>query len=515
MPPAPAGAAAYLPHMTSRAGPGPILVTGATGYVGGRLAPLLLEHGRDVRCLARRRRPAEARLPAAAEVVEGDLLEPATLPAALEGVDAAYYLVHSMGTSGDFEEMDRRAARNFAEAAREAGVRRIVYLGGLGHDDDLSRHLGSRQEVGRILRTSGVPTVELRASIVIGSGSLSFEMIRALVERLPVMITPRWVRTRAQPIAVEDVLAYLVEALEVEVEGSRVFEIGGADVASYGEIMQEYARQRGLRRLMLPVPVLSPRLSSLWLGLVTPLYARVGRKLVTSLVHPTVVRDPSAREAFDVEPRGLVEAIRRAREREDADFAATRWSDALSSAGDPPGWGGARFGSRLVDARAVEVPCPPEDAFAPIRRIGGRTGWYFADALWRLRGFLDLLAGGVGTRRGRRHPEEIAPGDTVDFWRVEEVDPPRLLRLRAEMRLPGRAWLQFEVEEADGSTGPASRSRIVQTALFDPVGLAGLAYWYVLWPFHTLVFGGMLRRLARAAAEEAGGPPAREPEEPT
>lgn len=475
-----------------------VLLTGATGYVGGRLLPLLVAGGHRVRCLARRPRHLRDRTPEGAEVVEGDVLERDTLSPAMEGVEAAYYLIHSMGSTGDFEERDRRGAENFARAAEEAGVRRIIYLGGLGEGEELSRHLRSRQEVGRILRGSAVPTLELRASIVIGSGSLSYEMIRSLVERLPVMVTPRWVRTRAQPIGVEDLLAYLVQSLEVPLASGRIFEIGGARVASYEEIMREYARQRGLRRLMIPVPFLTPRLSSLWLGLVTPLYARVGKKLVTSLVHETVVRDEAAREVFDVEPMGPDEAILRAREKEDARMADTRWSDALSSAGETASWGGVRFGSRLVDVRSARVACAPAAAFRPIQRIGGDTGWYHADWLWGLRGFLDRLAGGVGLRRGRRHAEELVAGDTVDFWRVEEVRPPRLLRLQVEMKLPGRAWLQFEVEPADGDR---EGSRIVQTAIFDPVGLAGLLYWYALYPLHALVFRGMLRGIARKAPE--------------
>jgi uncharacterized protein YbjT (DUF2867 family) len=477
-----------------------VLLTGATGYVGGRLLPLLEASGYRVRCLARNPRHLRDRTGADTEVVEGDVLEYGTLPPAMEGIDVAYYLIHSMGSSGDFEEQDRVAAENFARAAREAGVNRIVYLGGLGHEDDLSRHLRSRQEVGRIFRNSGVPTLEFRASIIIGSGSLSFEMIRSLVERLPVMITPRWVRTPAQPIGVEDVLAYLHQAVEIDLEGSHVLEIGGDDVASYGEIMQEYARQRGLRRWMIPVPVLTPHLSSLWLGLVTPLYSRVGKKLVTSLVHETVVQDDTARRVFDVEPLGLEAAIRRAREREDARIADTRWSDALSSGGEPWRWGGVRFGSRIVDTRRRTVRCSPGDAFRPIRRVGGDVGWYYADWLWHLRGFLDRLAGGVGVRRGRRHPTELSPGDAVDFWRVEEVDPPRLLRLRAEMKVPGRAWLQFEVEDVPGGD---DRARICQTAIFDPVGLAGLGYWYALYPLHSLVFRGMLSGIARSAEEHA------------
>jgi uncharacterized protein YbjT (DUF2867 family) len=395
-----------------------------------------------------------------------------------------------MGVGSGFEEADRRAAATFGRAARVARVERIIYLGGLGSGTALSPHLASRQEVGSILAASGVPTLEFRASIVIGSGSLSFEMIRALVERLPILITPRWVRTRAQPIAIEDVIAYLLAGLDLDIADSRVFEIGGADVVSYEGLMREYARQRGLRRWIVPVPVLSPTLSSLWLGLVTPLYARVGRKLIDSLRHTTIVTDDAARRTFAVEPRGFREAIARALANEDRELAETRWSDALSSGGAPRSWAGVRFGSRLVDSRTARVPLPPTVAFEPIERLGGATGWYAADRLWRLRGFLDLLVGGVGLRRGRRDPRRLAVGDAVDFWRVEAVEPGRLLRLAAEMRLPGRAWLVFEV------TPDGEGSIIRQTAVFDPAGLAGLAYWYALAPLHHVVFAGMLRGIA-------------------
>jgi uncharacterized protein YbjT (DUF2867 family) len=476
-----------------------VLLTGATGYVGGRLLTALVADGHRVRCLARRPEALRHHAGPRVEVVAGDVHDPPALDRALAGCEVAYYLVHSMGAGAGFEAADRRAAETFGRAARAAGVQRIIYLGGLGTGSALSPHLASRQEVGRILAAGGVPTVELRASIVIGSGSLSFEMIRALVERLPVMITPRWVRTRAQPIAVEDVIAYLLAGLDLDTAGSRVFEIGGADVVSYEELMREYARQRGLRRLIVPVPVLSPTLSSLWLGLVTPLYARVGRKLIDSLRNATVVTDDGARRAFPVEPRGFREAIARALANEDREFAETRWSDALSAGGLPRSWGGARFGSRLVDSRAIRVDAPPAVAFEPIARLGGATGWYAADALWRLRGFLDLLAGGVGLRRGRRDPRHLVPGDPVDFWRVEAVEPGRRLRLAAEMRLPGRAWLVFEVEP-DGAG-----SVIRQTALFDPVGLAGLGYWYGLYPLHRLVFRRMLRGIARRVQVQGGG----------
>ena len=477
---------------------GLILLTGATGYVGGRLLPLLEAQGHPVRCLARRPDALRARVGAATEVVAGDALDPASLEPAMRGVSAAYYLVHSMGSDGSFEEADRRAAQNFGQAARAAGVGRIIYLGGLGREEDaLSPHLRSRHEVGHILRETGVPVLEFRASIVIGSASLSFEMIRSLVERLPVMITPKWVKVPAQPIAIDDLLAYLLEGLQLPPEACRVYEIGGADQVSYADLMQVYARERGLRRRMLPVPVLSPYLSSLWLGLVTPLYARIGRKLIESIVHATVVRDPAALTTFSVQPMGVSEAVRRALANEERDFAATRWSDALSSSGDQRSWGGVRFGSRLVDSRTVRVDVPPAAAFAPIAGIGGATGWYAWNGLWRLRGFLDLLVGGVGLRRGRRSPTDLRVGDTLDFWRVEVLEPGRRLRLQAEMKVPGRAWLEFEV------IGDETASTIRQTAIFDPVGLAGRAYWYVLYPVHQVVFHDMLRGIARAAAPRA------------
>lgn len=474
-----------------------ILVTGATGYVGGRLLPLLEARGYRVRCLARRPETLRGRVAPGTEIAAGDVLERRSLDAALEGVDAAYYLVHSMGADA-FEEADRAAAGTFGAAARDAGVGRIIYLGGLGDDREaLSTHLRSRQEVGRILRESGVPTIEFRASIVIGSGSLSFEMIRSLVERLPVMITPRWVRVMAQPIAIDDLLEYLLAALDVPLPQSRIYEIGGADQVCYADIMRAYARQTGLRVRMLSVPVLTPWLSSLWLGLVTPLYARVGRKLVESIIHPTIVRSPAAAQTFGIRPVGVDEAIRRALANEEQAFARTRWSDAVSAAGAPRSWGGVRFGTRFVDSRALRVPVPPDSAFSAIEAIGGQTGWYAWNWLWRLRARLDLLAGGVGMRRGRPHPTRLRVGDAVDFWRVETLEPDRHLRLAAEMRLPGRAWLEFEVLD-EGSS-----ATIRQTAIFDPAGWLGRAYWYALYPLHQLVFQDMLRGIARAAVAGA------------
>lgn len=449
--------------------------------------------------MARRPEYLRSRVGEGTEVVAGDVLRAETLPDALRGVDTAYYLIHSMAAARDYASNDRCGAESFARAAREAGVRQIIYLGGLGEGATLSRHLASRQEVGRVLRESGVPTLEFRASIVVGSGSLSFELVRALVEKLPAMVTPSWVDTPTQPIGIEDLVAYLVAALDRPLSGSVIYEIGGPDRVSYRDLMREYGRLRGLHRVMVPVPVLTPRLSSLWLALVSPVYSRVGRELIDGVRNPTVVRDESALRDFAVRPQGVREVLARALVNEDLGFAATRWSDALSSQRAARSWGGVRFGSRRVDSRTAWVGCAPEQAFQPVARIGGNAGWYYGDRLWRLRGLLDLAVGGPGLRRGRRDAESVAPGDTVDFWRVEAIEPGRLLRLAAEMRLPGRAWLQFEVTPDNGG------SLIRQTALFDPVGLGGLTYWYGLWGIHQMVFAGMLRNIARAA-EDACGP---------
>ena len=470
-----------------------ILLTGATGYVGGRLLRILEDRGHAVRCLTRRPDALQSRVAETTEVVQGDVLDAEQLRGTMEGIDTAYYMIHSMGSEEGFEEQDRVAARNFGEEARRAGVKRIIYLGGLGDENvELSPHLKSRQEVGGLLRASGRKVIEFRASIVIGSGSLSFEMVRTLVERLPVMITPRWVEVISQPIGITDLLEYLYAALHLETTEHCTFEIGGTDQVSYGNLMLEYARQRSLRRFMIRVPVLTPRLSSYWLGLVTPLYARVGRKLIDSIRFPTVVQDKTALKVFpEIQPQSVSEAIAAALRNEERKFAQTKWSDALSSAGEPRDWGGVRFGNRLVDSRVIHVKVSPEKAFAPIQRIGGHTGWYYGDWLWKLRGFLDLLVGGVGVRRGRRDAEEVSVGDTIDFWRVEAYEPNRHLRLFAEMKLPGRAWLEFEVREKnDGST-------IRQTAIYDPVGFLGLAYWYGIYPLHQFVFAGMLRGIVK------------------
>jgi len=482
-----------------------ILLTGGTGYIGGRLIRPLEETGRPLRVLARdpeRLRPTRApasfvpRVAASTEVVGGDLLDPASLVDAFASVDTAYYLVHSMaGGTGDFYERELASARSFAEAARNAGTRRIIYLGGLGKaEEGLSSHLASRQDVGRLLCESGAETIEFRASVILGSGSISFEMIRGLVDRLPVMITPRWVENLTQPIAVEDVLGYLIAALDVGLsDRCAIYEIGGTDRVSYGGMMQAYARSQGLRRAVVRVPLLTPRLSAAWLALVTPLYYRVGRHLLEGVRNETVVTsDAAARDFPKVKPMGVEAAIKRALANEDRAFAETRWSDAHSSSPAPHGHGPQKAGRRYLEQRTLELDCPPAQAFSAILCIGGEKGWYAWTWLWSLRGLLDQASGGVGLRRGRRDPACVIPGDTIDFWRVQELEPDRLLLLAAEMRGPGRGWLQFEcIPLPDGGT------RVVQTAMWDPIGLYGHLYWFSLWPAHKLIFGSMIRGIAR------------------
>ncbi len=467
-----------------------ILLTGATGYIGGLLLSRLEERGHRVRCLARRPERLQSRVRPGTEVVKGDCLDEDSLGKAMVGIDVAFYLVHSMAGTGAFEDVDREAARRFGAAASAAGVRRIVYLGGLGDGhDELSPHLRSRRETGDALRASGVPVVELRCSIVIGAGSLSFEMVRSLVERLPVMICPKWVSVKAQPIAVADVLAYLVAAAEDHDTAGLVCEVGGPDVVSYGEIMHEYARQRGLERRLIPVPFLTPRLSSLWLRLVTPLYARVGRWLIEGMRNRTVVADPEPARRYKVEPRGLKQAVSEAiRQRADriesllAESAGPNRNEALKA---------LQLSGCLLDSREMAIQASPSAAFLPVRTIGGENGWYYGDLLWRLRGWLDSAVGGVGMRKGRRDPATCTVGDAVDFWRVVAFEADRRLTLGAEMKVPGRAWLQFDVvAEGDGE-----RARVRQTALFDPRGLLGLVYWASMLPAHGVIFRGMLRQV--------------------
>jgi len=498
-----------------------ILLTGATGYVGGCLLGELLRRGHTVRCLARNpakmaaiierlRRGEEGAvdpLPGRVEVEVGDASSAEALERACTGIDVAYWLVHSMDRGIDFERADRLAAERFAAAARAAGVKRVVYLGGLGADDDrLSAHLRSRHEVGTLLRGTGLDVVELRASIVIGAGSFSFDLVRTLVERLPVMICPAWLATPTQPIAIDDVVAYLAAAIDLPPGPPRTYEIGGPDRVSYGGIMREYARQRGLRRLLIPVPVLTPRLSSLWLALVAPRYSKMGRKLIDGLKNPTVVTDGAALRDFAIRPRSLAAAVHAAKVEEDASFEGRRWADIADAEELPRRYGGRFCGPRLVDHRHATINATPERAFAAIERIGGAHGWYGHDWLWQLRGWMDRAIGGPGMSHGRRDPDRLVAGDDLDCWAVEVCDPPHRLRLDARMKLPGRGWLEFEVIANDPLPRGERGVTIHQTAVFDPHGLGGLAYWYAVWPLHEIVFKGMLAGICRhASAAPKGG----------
>jgi uncharacterized protein YbjT (DUF2867 family) len=471
-----------------------IAVTGATGYVGGRLVPLLIEAGHEVVCLARDPDKLSARpWVSSVDVRRCDVLDLSSVEDALVDIDVAYYLIHSMDGRGDFADADRIGAENFARGAEAAGLQRIVYLGGLAHGDDLSRHLASRQEVGRVLASGATPVTELRAGIVIGSGSVSFEMLRYLTEVLPVMVTPRWVDTLTQPIAIRDVLAFLLAVLD-DGPGDHVYEIGGPDVVSYREMMQRYARVANLRRrVVLSVPLLTPRLSSLWIGLVTPLPIGVARPLVDSLRNEVTVRDRSA-DHFGIEPMSLDGAIERALDQSNVLDVPSRWSDASTGPARAlswdPDWSG---GTLFSDRQDVVTSAPAAAIYWAFARIGGQVGYYTQDWAWHLRGLLDVLVGGVGLRRGRRHPEEVRLGETIDFWRVSSVIPDRMLQLSAEMRLPGEAWLEWSIEPS------GDLCTLHQTAYFRPRGLAGRLYWYAMLPFHHLIFRRMAEEIVRAA----------------
>lgn len=477
-----------------------VLVTGATGYIGGRLVPRLLESGHHVRCLTRDpKKLDDVAWRDRVEVVAGDILDPDSLLGAFDSVDVAFYLVHSMdGSAEDFGDRDRRAASNFSAAADAAEVRRIVYLGGLG-EGDLSPHLESRQEVGRILASGSTPVSELRAAVIIGSGSVSFEMLRYLTEVLPVMVTPSWVRTLCQPIAIRDVLELLIAAAQ-EQGPSVIREIGGPDRVSYEEMMRIYAQVAGLpRRWIIRVPALTPRLSSHWIGLVTPLPTGVAKPLVDSLRVEVTVEDNSYAQRTAGPLIGYRDAVRRALQRSQDLEVPTRWSGAASSPALPypndPEWSG---GTIEIDEQIVDSTARPESLFAAVSRIGGDNGYYTMDWAWGLRGLLDTLVGGVGLRRGRRHPQVLRKGESLDFWRVVDVQPGHSLQLFAEMRLPGQAWLAFE-------TAPrGSGSRLIQTALFRPRGLLGRVYWWAMIPFHVFIFGRMARKIV-AAAEQLSG----------
>jgi uncharacterized protein YbjT (DUF2867 family) len=486
------------------------LITGATGYIGGRLAPRLIETGNGaVRCLVRN--PDKLRdVPWAdrAEVVQGDLLDPDSVRAACEGVDVVYFLVHSLSDS-DFAALDRRAALITAQAAREAGVQRIVYLGGLHPETSppgrLSEHLASRAEVGEILMRSGVPTIVLQAAVILGSGSASFEMLRYLTERLPVMLTPRWVRNRIQPIAVRDVLRYLIAAAELPAELNRTFGIGGPEVLTYLEMMQRYAAVAGLpRRRVIPVPVLTPRLSAHWVNVVTPVPKGIASPLIDSLVHEVICTEQDILDYVPDPPEGRIgydRAVELALARIVGGDVETRWSGATVAdvPSDPlpsdPQWSG---GSIYLDERDQHSDADPEQLWAVVKGIGGERGWYSFPLAWSVRGWMDRMVGGVGLRRGRRDPDQLHTGDALDWWRVERLEEDggadgRLLRLRAEMKVPGRAWLEMTVVP-DGAG-----SRYGQRAVFIPHGLSGHLYWWSVAPFHGIVFGGMVRNITRTA----------------
>ena len=480
-----------------------VLVTGATGYIGGRLVPRIVEEGYRVRVLARSKNRALSRSWAEdVEIVEGDIQDRETLAEALSGVDYAYYLIHSMGIGPRFHELDINLAREFGKAAGKAGVKRIVYLGGLGDPEaDLSKHLRSRQETGQALRESGVPVTEFRAAVIVGAGSISFEMVRYLVERLPVMVCPRWIYSQIQPIAISDLLDYLVAALNVPESAGKIIEIGGKDVTTYKGMMQGYAEARGLRRRIIPVPVLTPRLSSYWVHLVTPVPAKISVALIDGLRNDIVVTDGLARELFPhIEPIDYGTAAVGVIDDLDAGRIETAWSDAqgMSSSSECPVRLETQEGM-ILERRRRKVAAPTTAVYKVVSGIGGDRGWYHANWLWRLRGMIDRALGGSGLRRGRRHPNNLRVGDALDFWRVEALEDGRMIRLRAEMKLPGQAWLQYEVwEDDDGEI------QLEQTAAFIPKGLTGLAYWHALYPLHGWIFSGMVREIARRSLDVSG-----------
>lgn len=483
------------------------VVFGATGYIGGRLVPELVRAGHRVRVVARTpAKLAEVPWRDRVEVVRGDVTAAEDVAVAVDGQQVVYYLVHSL-TQRDFTGIDQRAARTVATAARAAGVERIVYLGGIVPEGvPLSRHIASRAEVGAVFRESGVPTVELRAAVIIGSGSASFEMLRYLSERLPAMVTPRWVHNRIQPIAVRDVLYYLVRSAELPAEVNRAFDIGGPDVLTYLTMMREYAAVAGLpRRVVLPVPVLTPWLSAQWVNVVTPVPRALAIPLIESLVHEMVCHDNDIAGHIP-EPEGGATSYERAVELALARIrdarVPTRWSDAdiAGAPSDPlpsdPDWSG---GSLYQDIREQRTDADPATLWAVVEAIGGENGWYSFPLAWSLRGWIDRLGGGVGLRRGRKNPHRLHTGEALDWWRVELIDRPRLLRLRAEMKVPGLAWLELGVEP-DGSGG----ARYHQRAIFRPRGLAGHLYWKAITPFHAIVFGGMVRNIIGAAERRPG-----------
>jgi uncharacterized protein YbjT (DUF2867 family) len=468
-----------------------VLVAGATGYVGGRLVPLLRKKGYLVRCLARNPEKINARNWQDVEVVQGDVLQPDTLLPALKDIDVAYYLIHSMGSKHDFESMDLQAARNFGRAAKNAGVSRIIYLGGLAKEtENLSSHLKSRQETGKVLAESGVPVTELRASIIIGAGSASFEIIRDLTKKLPLMITPKWVKSLCEPIAIQNVLDYLLVCLDESKTTGEILEIGGGEVLTYRKMMKTVADVMGKKILMIPVPVLTPRLSAYWLNIVTTVPMSIAYPLVDGLRNDSICTDHRLREWTDIQPLSFRDAVRSALQSEATGEIESRWTEAE---GDSDTKIVTHQSPKILqDKQIIQTSLSADTVFKNVQKIGADVGWYYANWAWKLRGLMDRMIGGVGMRRGRRHPEQIRVGDAIDFWRVESYTKGSYLKLKAEMKLPGQAWLEFKVETENG-TGTI----FYQTATFIPEGAFGMLYWYILTPAHFLIFKHMARNIVQ------------------
>jgi uncharacterized protein YbjT (DUF2867 family) len=480
-----------------------ILVTGATGYVGGRLVPRLLERGYNIRCLARNPAHLKGRNWKDVEIVQGDALDAASLGRALAGIDVVYYLIHSLlvGVKG-FENRDRTVAAKFGEVAKISGVKRIIYLGGLGsEDDELSPHLYSRHEVGRILKLSEIPVTEFRAAVIVGSGSISFELIRYLTERIPILIGPRSLNTKCQPIAIADVLSYLIAAIEEPDSAGHIIEIGGADVLRYRDLLSVYASVRGLKRIVIPLPGMPQGFIARSVGIFTPVPSAFAHTLIQGLRNEVVCRNQLSHQLFpQIKPMGYEDAVRLALERTLEGKVETIWSYSpdLIDPDHAYAHGLTTREGMIMETNQEEIKAPPQIVFKVFAGLGGERGWLYANWAWRLRAALDRLIGGLGMRRGRRNPDRVLPGDVVDFWRVEVVETDHLLRLRAEMKLPGRGWLQFEVVPEEGKP---DCSVLTQTVFFETRGLMGHLYWWLLYPFHVMIFSGMCKRIKKISEE--------------